>query len=64
MENLGFDPREREEIFLFSLQALESNVYQGIFPGVKRPKCESDHFPPSSTEKKNAWSYVSVPSYF
>jgi hypothetical protein len=27
--------------------------------GVKRPRCEPDHSPPSSAEVKNAWSYTS-----
>jgi hypothetical protein len=26
--------------------------------GVKRPRCEADHSPPSSAEVKNAWSYT------
>jgi hypothetical protein len=40
------------------------NGYQGLFPWeVKRPWCESDHSPPSSTEIKNEWSYTSAPQY-
>jgi hypothetical protein len=29
--------------------------------GVRRPRCEADHLPPSSVEFKNAWSYTSTP---
>jgi hypothetical protein len=32
-------------------------------PGVKRPKREADHSPPSGAEVKNAWSYISTSSY-
>jgi hypothetical protein len=31
--------------------------------GVKRPKREADHSPPSSAEVKNAWSYTSTPPF-
>jgi hypothetical protein len=31
--------------------------------GVKRPRREADHSPPSSAEVKNAWSYTSTPPY-
>jgi hypothetical protein len=31
--------------------------------GVKRPRREADHSPPSSAEVKNAWSYISTPQY-
>jgi hypothetical protein len=31
--------------------------------GVKRPRREADHPPPSSAEVKNAWSYTSTPQY-
>jgi hypothetical protein len=29
--------------------------------GVKQPRCEAEHSPPSSAEVKNAWSYTSTP---
>jgi hypothetical protein len=29
--------------------------------GVKRPRCEADHSPPSSAEVKNVWSYTCTP---
>jgi hypothetical protein len=31
--------------------------------GVKRPVCEADHLPQSSSEVKNAWSYTLLPLY-
>jgi hypothetical protein len=31
--------------------------------GVKRPRREADHSPPSSAEVKNAWIYTSTPQY-
>jgi hypothetical protein len=44
--------------------SLLSKGYQGFFLlGVKRPRREADHSPPSSTEVKNAWSYTSNPPY-
>jgi hypothetical protein len=33
-----------------------------LFLGVKRPRCEADHSPPSSAVVKNAWSYTSTPT--
>jgi uncharacterized membrane protein len=35
----------------------------GSFPGVRRPGCEADHSPPSSSRAKSAWSYTSSPQY-
>jgi hypothetical protein len=35
----------------------------GSFLGVKRPDHEADHSPPLSAEVKNAWSYISSPTY-
>jgi hypothetical protein len=43
--------------------SLLSNGYQGLFPGVKRPRREVDHSTPSSAEVKNAWRYTSTPQY-
>ena len=34
-----------------------------LFPAVKRPGCEVDHSPPSSTEVKNEWNYTSISLY-
>jgi len=37
-------------------------VRRALSQGVKRPRREADHSPPSSTELKSAWSYTSTPS--
>jgi hypothetical protein len=34
-----------------------------IFPGVKRPRREADHSPPTSAGVKNTWIYTSTPPY-
>jgi hypothetical protein len=34
-----------------------------FFPGVKRPRPEADHLPPSSAEVKKTWIYTSTPPY-
>jgi hypothetical protein len=34
----------------------------GSFTGVKRSECKVDHSPPSA-DIKNAWMYISIPSY-
>jgi hypothetical protein len=36
---------------------------EALSPGVKRPKREADHSPPSSAEVKNKLSYTSTSSY-
>jgi hypothetical protein len=33
------------------------------FPKVKQVECEADHFPLSSAEVKNVWSYTSTAPY-
>jgi len=33
-------------------------VTRGSFLGVKRPRPEADHSPPSSEEVKNTWIYI------
>jgi hypothetical protein len=38
-------------------------VTGGLFLGVKRPGCEADHSPSSSSEVKNAWRYTSTPQF-
>jgi hypothetical protein len=35
-----------------------------LFPGAKRPECESDHPPLSGAEVKNEWSYTSTPPIY
>jgi hypothetical protein len=36
---------------------------RALSPGIKRPRREADHSPPSSAEFKNAWSYTSTHLY-
>jgi hypothetical protein len=36
-------------------------IPRALIPGVKWQGSEADHPPPSSTEVKNAWSYISTP---
>jgi hypothetical protein len=66
---LGFDSRRGLGIFLFttaSRPALGPTQIQWIpgalSLGVKRPRREADHLPPSSAEVKNARSYTSTPA--
>ena len=47
--------------WLWSPPSLLFNGNWGSFPGVKQLGCDFDHWPPSSTEIKNEWSYISVP---
>jgi hypothetical protein len=58
------------EIFLISTSsrpALGSTqppiqwVSAALPPGVKRPECEAENSPPTSTEIKNRWVYTSTP---
>ena len=42
---------------------LFSECVRGIYQGVKRPKRDADHAPPSSAEVKNDWSYISTLPY-
>jgi hypothetical protein len=64
-----FESRQELGIFLFttaSRLALGPNqppiqwVPGAISLGVRRPRRESDHSPPSSAEVKNAWKYTSA----
>ena len=36
---------------------------QGLFPGVKRPRREVNHSPPSSAKVKDTWSYTPTLPY-
>jgi hypothetical protein len=42
-----------------------SNGYRTLSPppGVHRLRRETDHLPESGTDAKNAWSYISIPTY-
>jgi hypothetical protein len=35
--------------------------YGGSFPGVKRPRREADHSPPTDVEVNKMWIYTSIP---
>jgi hypothetical protein len=56
----GFESQQRLVIFLFT--TLSRPAMGPTQPpiqwitGVKRPECEVDHSPSSTTEVKNAWS--------
>jgi hypothetical protein len=72
LDEQGFESRQGLGIFLFttaSRPALGTTqppiqwVPGALFLGVKRPRHEADHSPPSSAENKNAWSYISTPQY-
>jgi len=68
-EWLGYGPQTTEgaRILFFATASIQdlgptqSPIQRA--PGVRRPKCEADHSPPSSNEVKNAWSYASTPPY-
>jgi hypothetical protein len=48
---------------LWGPPSLLYNGYRGSFPGVKRPRREADHSPPTSAEVKKIWIYISTPPY-
>jgi len=67
-----FESRQGLGIFLFitaSGPALEPNqspiqwAPRDVSVGVKRQRREADRSPPSSTEVKIVWSYISTPQY-
>jgi hypothetical protein len=51
--------------YLFGFAAVHSYLMGtgGSSPGVKRPKREADHSPPTSAEVKKTWIYTSTPPY-
>jgi hypothetical protein len=72
IEVLGFDSRRGQGIFLCTTvprTALGPNqppiqwVPWALSLGVRRPRREADHSPPSSVEFNTAWNYTSTPQY-
>ena len=63
----GLDFWHGREIFLFSkepIKVLEPTQLPINWAQVfKRPRSETDHSPPPSTELKNKWDYTSTPPY-
>jgi hypothetical protein len=54
---------DRTTVF-FGLFSLSTPVGTGVLSsGVKRPRRETDHSPPPSTEVENACRYISTPPY-
>jgi hypothetical protein len=64
---LGFKSQQGQEIScrpdLGSTQPPIRWVSGALSLGVKRPRREADHSPPSNAEVKNMWSYTSSPLY-
>jgi len=65
----GFDFRQGQGLFLFvipSRHALEPPIQwvrDALYPGVRRPGRETCYTSASSAEVRNAWSFISTPSY-
>jgi len=62
-----FDCRQEQKFVLFAT-AFRTSLVSPQPPtqmgnGVKRPGCEADHSPPTSTEIKNAWNYTAIHPY-
>jgi len=66
-EEPWIDPRQRQEIFLFSsswtLPPTCTIGTVGLLPVVRRPGCDPENSPPSSTEINNDCSDISTPTY-
>jgi hypothetical protein len=69
LDDGGFQSRKGLEIFLFTTASRPVlRPYQppiqwipgDLSLGIKRPRRETDHSPPSGAEVKNAWSYTST----
>lgn len=45
------------------VHGLKSQVSEGSFPGVNRPKREADQSPLSNAEVSNAWSFIPTPPH-
>jgi hypothetical protein len=48
---------------LGSTQPLIQWIMGVLSPGIKRPRREADHSPPTSAEVKKTWVYTSTPPY-
>jgi hypothetical protein len=68
----GFECRQGLGISLFTTMSISAVgptllsiqwVSESLSLEVKRPGREADHSPPSSSEIKNAWSYICAPQY-
>jgi hypothetical protein len=63
----GIDFWQRKDTFLFSKEPIKA--LGPTQPPIKwaqkfnRPRFETDHSPPHSTELKNKWDYTSTPTY-
>jgi hypothetical protein len=69
LDDRGFESRQGLGIFLFTTASRPTLgptqppvqwVPGALSLGVKRPRREAEHSPPSSAEVKNAWSYTST----
>jgi hypothetical protein len=57
---LILDEEEEEDV------QTSSGAHPTSYPpsqGIKRPRREADHSPPTSAEIKNMWIYTSIPPY-
>jgi hypothetical protein len=70
LDDRGFDSRQGLGIFLFTTLSRPAPgptqppiqwVSGALSLGVKQPRREVYHSPPSSAEVKNAWNYTSTP---
>jgi hypothetical protein len=73
LDDDGFESRQGLGIFLFTTASRPAFgptqppiqwVTWALFLGLKRPGRETDYWPPSSAEVKNAWSYTSTPPQY
>jgi len=63
LEDRGSVPTTVSKPALVPIQTRVQRVPDNLSLGVKRSMRKSYLSPPSSTEAKNAWSYVSTPQY-
>jgi hypothetical protein len=63
-ERSEFESRWERDIFLLHVILSGTRAHPvsySVGTGVKRPGCEADHSPPTSTEAKNTWIYKFIP---